>query len=185
MRATTPEIDQRAKDLRATMTPAERAMWKLLRKHRQAGFYFRRQHPMARFIIDFCCTKAKLCIEVDGAVHAQQRERDEERTTWLEAMGYRVLRFANEEVLNAPHLVARRINQELTSGRARPERAQAEAGSTRPLRFCEGAGECNLSRYGRGGEPKRAGEGADPRCERQLARQSCSSGGPPPGGRTT
>ena len=119
MRASTPEIEQRARDLRAKMTPAERVMWMLLRKHRRAGFHFRRQHPMARFIVDFCCTKAKLCIEVDGAVHEQQRERDEERTAWLEAMGYRVLRFTNEEVLNTRHLVARRIKQELTAT-ARP-----------------------------------------------------------------
>jgi very-short-patch-repair endonuclease len=113
MRGTTPEIESRAKELRSKMTPAEQAMWRLLRKHRQTGFYFRRQHPLARFIVDFCCTRAKLCIEVDGGIHDQQRERDEERTAWLEAMGYRVLRFANEEVLSAPHLVARRIQQEL------------------------------------------------------------------------
>ncbi|MFL5382265.1 MAG: endonuclease domain-containing protein [Longimicrobiaceae bacterium] len=113
MRAATPEIEQRARELRAQPTPAERAMWKLLRKHRQVGFHFRRQHPMARFIVDFCCTKAKLCIEVDGAAHEQQCERDEKRTAWLQEMGYRVLRFANEEVLDAPHLVARRVQQEL------------------------------------------------------------------------
>jgi len=113
MRASTPEIERRARELRSTMTPAEREMWELLRKHRQAGFYFRRQHPLARFIVDFCCTKAKLCIEVDGGIHAEQRERDEERTAWLESMGYRVLRFANEEVLSTPHLVTRRIKEAL------------------------------------------------------------------------
>jgi very-short-patch-repair endonuclease len=113
MRGTTPEIERRAKDLRAKMTPAENVMWMLLRKHRQAGFYFRRQHPIARFIVDFCCTKAKLCIEVDGGIHDDQRERDDERTAWLESMGYRVLRFRNEDVLNAPHRVARDINHAL------------------------------------------------------------------------
>jgi very-short-patch-repair endonuclease len=81
--------------------------------HREAGFYFRRQHPIARFIVDFCCTRAKLCIEVDGGIHDDQRERDSERTAWLESMGYRVLRFANEDVLRAPRAVARRIRQEL------------------------------------------------------------------------
>jgi len=68
---------------------------------------------MARFIVDFCCTKAKLCIEVDGGIHAEQRERDEERTTWLEAMGDRVLRFDNDEVLSAPHLIRERIQEAL------------------------------------------------------------------------
>ena len=113
MRASTPEIERRARELRSRMTPAEREMWELLRKHRQAGFCFRRQHPLARFIVDFCCTKAKLCIEVDGGIHNEQRGRDEERTAWLESMGYRVLRFANEEVLSTPHLVTRRIKEAL------------------------------------------------------------------------
>jgi very-short-patch-repair endonuclease len=74
--------------------------------------------PVGAVIVDFCCTREKLCIEVDGGIHDEQRERDEERTAWLEALGYRVLRFANEEVLSTPHLVARRIEQELIpSGR--------------------------------------------------------------------
>ena len=128
MRGTSPEIERRAKELRSKMTPAEREMWRLLRKHRQAGFYFRRQHPLARFIVDFCCTKAKLCIEVDGAIHDEQHQRDEERTAWLESMGYRVLRFANEEVLSAPHLVRRRLQEAL---RPRPE-ATANRGTHSP-----------------------------------------------------
>lgn len=103
------------------MTPAERTLWGLLRKHRQAGFYFRRQHPMARFIIDFCCTQVKLCIEVDGAVHDSQHERDAERTAWLESMGYQVLRFTNDEVLHSPAKVAKRIRQELRRERMRSD----------------------------------------------------------------
>jgi very-short-patch-repair endonuclease len=123
MRGTSPEIERRAKELRSKMTLAEREMWRLLRKHRQGGFYFRRQHPLARFIVDFCCTREKLCIEVDGGIHDEQCERDEERTAWLEAMGYRVLRFANEEVLSTPHLVARRIEQELIRPGGKPRHA--------------------------------------------------------------
>jgi very-short-patch-repair endonuclease len=120
MRGTTSEIERRAKELRRNMTPAEREMWTLLRKHRQTGVYFRRQHPMERFIVDFCCTKEKLCIEVDGPIHDQQRERDAERTVWIEALGYRILRFTNDEVLTAPHLVARRIRQALKPVAAEP-----------------------------------------------------------------
>jgi very-short-patch-repair endonuclease len=115
MRGTTPEIERRAKELRKQMTEAEKDVWKLVRKHRQDGFYFRRQHPVGRFILDFCCTSAKLCIEVDGGIHDEQREHDAERTAWLEAAGYRVLRFRNEEVLETPHLVARRIREALKS----------------------------------------------------------------------
>jgi very-short-patch-repair endonuclease len=113
MRGTTPEIERRAKELRKNMTPAEEMLWKALRKHRQDGFYFRRQHPVERFILDFCCTAKKLCIEVDGRVHDEQPERDAERTAYLEACGYRVLRFTNDEVLNQYHLVTRRIKEAL------------------------------------------------------------------------
>jgi very-short-patch-repair endonuclease len=113
MRDTTPEIERRAKELRRHMTLAEREMWRMLRKHRQDGFYFRRQHPVSRFILDFCCTAEKLCIEVDGGIHDEQRERDAERTAWLEAAGYRVLRFRNEDVMKARHLVAQEIQQAL------------------------------------------------------------------------
>ncbi|HYH82367.1 MAG TPA: DUF559 domain-containing protein, partial [Longimicrobium sp.] len=55
----------------------------------------------------------KLCIEVDGGIHDQHRERDAERTAWLEAAGFRVLRFRNEDVMEARHLVARRIQDAL------------------------------------------------------------------------
>src|SRR5262249_47039037 len=113
MRGTTPEIERRARELRQQMTDAEKVVWTMLRKHRQNGFHFRRQHPVGRFILDFCCTSAKLCVEIDGGIHDQQRERDAERTAWLEAAGYRVLRFRNEEVEQARHLVARKIQDAL------------------------------------------------------------------------
>ena len=116
MRGTTPEIQKRAKELRRRMTFAEQVVWQMLRKHRQHGFYFRRQHPVGRFILDFCCAPAKLCIEIDGPIHDDQRERDAERTAWLEAAGYRVIRFRNEEVMEARHLVAQRIQAVLEGG---------------------------------------------------------------------
>ncbi len=113
LRGVSPEIQRRATELRKEMTSTERVLWRMLRKHRQSGIHFRRQHPIGRFILDFCCTSAKLCIEVDGGIHDQQGERDAERTAWLEAAGYRVLRFRNEEVEETPHLVARRIHDAL------------------------------------------------------------------------
>ncbi|HEX6750902.1 MAG TPA: endonuclease domain-containing protein [Longimicrobium sp.] len=109
MRGVSAEIQRRAKELRANMTSEERLLWGVLRKHRQKGFYFRRQHPIERFIVDFCCTEKKLCIEVDGPIHDKQEERDDERTTYLAECGYRVLRFTNEDVRDRIHLVAREI----------------------------------------------------------------------------
>jgi very-short-patch-repair endonuclease len=64
------------------------------------GFRFRRQHIIDRFIVDFYCPEARLVIEVDGAVHRSTEERDSARQEWLENLGLRVLRFANEAVMN-------------------------------------------------------------------------------------
>jgi len=67
---------------------------------RQLGFKIRRQHPIFRFIADFYCAEAKLCIEVDGDTHAEpdQAEYDAARTAWLEERGYRVIRFHNDDI---------------------------------------------------------------------------------------
>ena len=56
--------------------------------------------PLAQFIVDFCCEDAHLVVEIDGGQHAVQPEADAARTKVLEAMGYLVLRFWNNEVLS-------------------------------------------------------------------------------------
>jgi very-short-patch-repair endonuclease len=116
MRGTTSEIQQRARELRQRMTIAERFVWTMLRKQRQRGFHFRRQHPVGRFILDFYCAEAKLCIEIDGPIHDNQCERDAERTAWLEATGLRVIRFRNDEVMDEQNLVYQRIQAALEGG---------------------------------------------------------------------
>jgi Protein of unknown function (DUF559) len=65
------EIRQRARALRTRMTDAERKLWFALRDRRFAGFKFRRQVPIDRFIADFICFEAPLVIEVDGGQHAE------------------------------------------------------------------------------------------------------------------
>jgi len=94
-----PPILQRARDLRHPLTPAEQKVWEHVR-NRQLGFKIRRQHPIDRFIADFYCARARLCIEIDGDTHAEpdQAEYDAARTAWLEAQGYRVIRFQNDDV---------------------------------------------------------------------------------------
>ena len=54
---------------------------------------------MGRYIVDLVCIEEKLVVEVDGGQHAEEREYDRERERWLEAQGYRVLRFWNNEVI--------------------------------------------------------------------------------------
>jgi very-short-patch-repair endonuclease len=85
-----------ARNLRATPTDAEMQLWLRLRRKQLYGLRCRRQHPMGIYVVDFFCADAKLIIEVDGGQHADDSDR---RTAWLEARGYRVIRFWNNEVL--------------------------------------------------------------------------------------
>jgi very-short-patch-repair endonuclease len=85
-----------ARRLRLTPTDAEIRLWSRLRRKQLEGFRFRRQHPLGPYVVDFFCAAAKLIVEVDGGQHA---EDEEARTNWLEARGYRVIRFWNNDVL--------------------------------------------------------------------------------------
>ncbi|HEY77339.1 MAG TPA: endonuclease domain-containing protein [Thermoflexia bacterium] len=97
---TSASIQQRARELRQEMTPAERVLWERLRNRRLGGLKFRRQHPLGRFIVDFYCASHRLIIELDGPVHKAQRDYDAARAEYLRERGYRILRFSNEQVLN-------------------------------------------------------------------------------------
>jgi len=83
------------------MTIPERTLWALQRRD-QLKLHFRRQHPIGPFILDFYCAKAKLCVEIDGPVHAERLEYDRRRAEWLEREGIRVLRFSAEDVVRRP-----------------------------------------------------------------------------------
>ncbi len=87
-----------ARRLRTVPTDAEIRLWSRLRRKQLEGFRFRRQHPMGRYVVDFFCPDARLIVEVDGGQHAESAS-DVVRTRWLEAQGYRVIRFWNNDVL--------------------------------------------------------------------------------------
>ncbi|MFQ5610590.1 MAG: endonuclease domain-containing protein [Anaerolineae bacterium] len=93
-------IQQRARELRQQMTPAEKTLWQRLRNKQLNGFKFRRQHPLGPFIADFYCPACRLVVEIDGDIHDLQPERDAARTERFEQYGYRVIRFRNEQVLD-------------------------------------------------------------------------------------
>ncbi|MGB3492307.1 MAG: endonuclease domain-containing protein [Elainellaceae cyanobacterium] len=99
IRGTTREIEQAARRLRQNLTPAEAKLWSALKQRQLSGLKFRCQHPVGRFIVDFYCPAHKLIIEIDGAIHNQQKAYDGARTDHLQAFGYKVVRFKNEEVL--------------------------------------------------------------------------------------
>jgi very-short-patch-repair endonuclease len=107
-----PPLLQAARELRQPQTPAEVKLWSRLRNRQLDDLKIRRQHPIDRFIIDFYCAEAKLCIEVDGDSHADQIEYDQARTAYLNERGYTVIRFTNREVWQQFDAVLQRIADE-------------------------------------------------------------------------
>jgi very-short-patch-repair endonuclease len=89
-----------ARNLRKRMTRQEVMLWGRLRELRELGFHFRRQSPIAHYIVDFECRRRRLVVEIDGTQHgfSRHRERDQLRDRTLNERGYRVLRFANPEI---------------------------------------------------------------------------------------
>ena len=89
-----------AKKMRHEPTPAEKAMWRLLRSRQFVDLKFRRQYPFDQFILDFYCPKLRLAFELDGAQHETldgMAHDDAHGTT--RGMGFEVLRFSNRDVL--------------------------------------------------------------------------------------
>ena len=97
-------LTRRARHLRRNATFAERKLWEALGRKAIGGLRFRRQHPIGPYVADFFCPSAKLIIELDGYFHSDvlRARHDEVRTAWLNERGYRVLRFANGTILEAP-----------------------------------------------------------------------------------
>jgi very-short-patch-repair endonuclease len=107
-----PQLLANARALRKNKTDAEDLLWQLLRNRQLNGFNFRRQHPLPKgFILDFYCAEVKLAVELDGAPHfeQEQKEYDEGRTYELKEYGIRVIRFWNEEVMKNTEEVLRKI----------------------------------------------------------------------------
>jgi len=130
-----PGLLQAARDLRQHMTDAEQCLWQYLRGKQLDGFRFRKQHPIARLVLDFYCPAAKLAIEIDGGQHntAPERASDEERTRYLKARGIRVLRFWNHEVLQDLPSVLERVWEALHLPPSSPWRDGVGAGASWPL----------------------------------------------------
>jgi very-short-patch-repair endonuclease len=91
----------RARDLRQTATSPEHKLWSILRNRQLGGFKFRRQVPIDRYFADFACLDARLIVELDGSQHQDRAEYDAARTSTLQALGWRVLRFHNGEVIES------------------------------------------------------------------------------------
>jgi very-short-patch-repair endonuclease len=96
-----PLLIERAKWMRANPTPAELRLWHALRAKRFEHCKLRRQVVIHRYIADFACrTPMMLIIEVDGDSHDYQGQYDERRAGHLESLGYRIIRFTNDDVMH-------------------------------------------------------------------------------------
>ena len=89
----------RSRRLRGEQTEAEARLWTRLGSRQVAGAKVRRQLPLGPFVADFCCMEIGLVVEVDGGQHAEREPQDARRSEYLEARGFRLLRFWNDEVL--------------------------------------------------------------------------------------
>jgi len=90
-----------AREPKKNSTDAERILWSELRDNKLNGFGFRRQVPIKNYIADFACHSAKLVVELDGGPHFsdQARQADAARSAVIEARGFEVLRFSNDDVM--------------------------------------------------------------------------------------
>ena len=99
------------------MTQAEKLMWSKIRDRRLDGVKFKRQKPIAGYIVDFVALDLKLIVEIDGGQHAERAAEDAARTKVLEECGYHVVRFWNHDVLGNIEGVLEALVQELNISR--------------------------------------------------------------------
>jgi len=108
-------LQARARLLRKRASDAEQILWRHLRGRRLAGYKFRRQVVLEPYIVDFLCYEAMLIIEADGGQYAEQKRAQ------LEAMGYRVMRFWNHEILTETQAVLEQIHRALLAATPSPQ----------------------------------------------------------------
>ncbi|GAA4718291.1 hypothetical protein GCM10023325_13780 [Sphingomonas lutea] len=83
--------------MRKNATEAENKLWSALRSRQFHGLKFRKQVEIGGYIVDFLCAERRLIVEVDGGQHIP--ERDARRTAILESLGFRIVRFWNDDIL--------------------------------------------------------------------------------------
>lgn len=109
MKSSSESHIDRARDLRESQSPPEGVLWSYLRSRRLAGHKFRRQMPLAEFVVDFCCPESKLVVEMDSIYHRERRADDHARDARLASLGYRVLRVTASDLAKDRDAVLRTI----------------------------------------------------------------------------
>ncbi|HVI57345.1 MAG TPA: endonuclease domain-containing protein [Luteimonas sp.] len=119
-----------ARHLRRNMTDAERELWHHLRNRAFMGHKFRRQYPVGPWIVDFACPAQRLVVELDGGQH--EDSKDAARTRGLEARGFTVLRFWNNDVFLQQGIVLAVILDALSTPSASRPPAGGQTSAGRP-----------------------------------------------------
>ena len=100
---------ENAKELRREITPAEKILWKHLKGNQLNGLHFRRQQIVHGYFADLYCHQHELIVEVDGGIHEHQKEYDAEREEYLISLGFRIIRFTNDDIDKSLQSVLQRI----------------------------------------------------------------------------
>ena len=112
-------LKERSREHRKDPTKAEEVLWQAIRNSK-LGYKFRRQHAIHIYIADFVCLDKKLIVEVDGGYHQDENQQyiDAQRTHDLNALGFTVIRFTNDEVLSGLENVVEKIKLNLAENRS-------------------------------------------------------------------
>lgn len=110
-----PAFKKRRQKLGRNQTNAEKVLWSKIRNRQFHGLRFLRHYSIGAYILDFCCPKAKIVVELDGGRHNENLaiEYDAARSEYLEALGISVFRFWNHDVLFDLHAVLSRLEAEI------------------------------------------------------------------------
>ena len=141
-----PTAQSRSRTLRNQATDAERRLWHFLRLRQLGGHRFRRQVPIGSYIADFACLEAKLVIELDGGQHQERKSHDEFRDRQIEARGFRVLRFWDNQVFRETDAVLEQIVRALEVNCPRPDPPPQAGEGTGETHFPPNAGEGDARR---------------------------------------
>jgi very-short-patch-repair endonuclease len=108
-----PKLRAFAQEQRSMQTRAEALFWQQVRAGRFQGYKFKRQVPIAPYIVNFLCAAARVIVELDGPPHddPQQRSHDQARDAFLRSQGFTVLRFSNDVMLGNGDLVLDSVRQ--------------------------------------------------------------------------
>ena len=104
-----------ARNLRKNSTIQERRLWNLLKNRQFHNLKLKRQQPIGDYIVDFICKEAKIIIEIDGGQHNEPEniEYDKTRTEYLNNLGYKVIRFWDNEIYENIEGVVLRLREEI------------------------------------------------------------------------